>query len=129
MLHDLLLHVVESTPQSSSVKHLWSARASWMWQALSTCWLSCPPEFTFVVAGQTCKDIALARLACFSLCTSKNFITYCDSIQHLRTEAWTPKVHMNKNAKLPFWFSNTEDSFNFIPIHLLVSISSLNFQN
>lgn len=68
MLHDLRLHVVESTPHSSSVKHLWSARASVMWQALSTCWLS--------LAGQTCKDIALARLACFSLCTNKNFITY-----------------------------------------------------
>lgn len=73
MLHDLRLQVVASTPHSSSVKHLWSLRASGMWQALSTCW-PLRPEFK-VVAGHTCKDIALDRLAaCFSLCINENVI-------------------------------------------------------
>lgn len=64
ILHDLLLHVVASTPQSSSVKHLKSLRASGMWQALSICW----PDFKFK-AGHTCRDIELIRLTLGCLCT------------------------------------------------------------
>lgn len=75
MLHDLRRHVVESTPHSSSVKHRWSIRASGMWQALSACWSPCPHVFN-ALAGQTCKDIALARLAFFSPCAGRNLITY-----------------------------------------------------
>lgn len=72
MLHDLCLQEIASTPQSSWLKHLWSLRASGTWQALSTCW---SPWIGFkVVAGQTCKDIALAFLLCVWTCTIKIFI-------------------------------------------------------
>lgn len=72
MLHDLRLQLIASTPHSSSLKHLWSLRASGTWQALSTFW-SPSPELK-LIAGQTCRDIALACLTCFSFCTSKYLI-------------------------------------------------------
>lgn len=68
ILHDLRLQVLASTPQSSSLKHLWSTRISGMWQALSSR-LSFD-SWWIIEAGQTWSDMALVRFICFPFCTS-----------------------------------------------------------
>lgn len=67
-LHDLRLQVLASTPQSSSLKHLWSAPVSGMWQALSS--RLAFGSWWIIEAGQIWSDMALLRFLCLPVYTN-----------------------------------------------------------